>query len=239
MLWHISTGIPMHTYAGCSKIARFTWPTWGPPGSCRPQVGPMLTPWTLLSGLVLWWQWWQIRFEHISYLGNNTEPWPSNQPHLTCSNSDEPPTCHEVDVCTIRPLKRSEWLHLPYVSWVHHIHIALRTEVITHRRLWHCIYMGIKHRIKIFYLSFCSLLDIFFCIFNENDFMWQHTYIHVNWLQKCVHYSHIQITKYSGEPNEFIVKSYIQKAYMYLFHSLPNELHRNIPHCITFMCAWF
>ena len=24
-------------------------PTWGPPGSCRPQMGPMLTPWTLLS----------------------------------------------------------------------------------------------------------------------------------------------------------------------------------------------
>ena len=26
-------------------------PTWGPPGSCRPQMGPMLAPWTLLSGL--------------------------------------------------------------------------------------------------------------------------------------------------------------------------------------------
>ena len=25
-------------------------PTWGPPGSCRPQVGPMTAPWTLLSG---------------------------------------------------------------------------------------------------------------------------------------------------------------------------------------------
>ena len=25
-------------------------PTWGPPGSCRPQMGPMLAPWTLLSG---------------------------------------------------------------------------------------------------------------------------------------------------------------------------------------------
>ena len=25
-------------------------PTWGPPGSCRPQMGPMLTPWILLSG---------------------------------------------------------------------------------------------------------------------------------------------------------------------------------------------
>ena len=25
-------------------------PTWDPPGSCRPQMGPMLAPWTLLSG---------------------------------------------------------------------------------------------------------------------------------------------------------------------------------------------
>ena len=31
-----------------TQIARFMWPTWGPPGSCRPQVGPMLAPWTLL-----------------------------------------------------------------------------------------------------------------------------------------------------------------------------------------------
>ena len=31
-------------------IARFMGPTWGPPGSCRSQVGPMLAPWTLLSG---------------------------------------------------------------------------------------------------------------------------------------------------------------------------------------------
>ena len=29
------------------------WPTWGPPGSCRPQVGPMLAPRTLLSGMPL------------------------------------------------------------------------------------------------------------------------------------------------------------------------------------------
>ena len=27
-------------------------PTWGPPGSCQPQMGPMLVPWTLLSGRV-------------------------------------------------------------------------------------------------------------------------------------------------------------------------------------------
>ena len=28
-------------------------PTWGPPGTCRPQMGPMLAPWTLLSGTAL------------------------------------------------------------------------------------------------------------------------------------------------------------------------------------------
>ena len=38
---------------GVSQVARFVGPTWGPPGSCRPQMGPMLTPWTLLSGILL------------------------------------------------------------------------------------------------------------------------------------------------------------------------------------------
>ena len=31
--------------------ANFMGPTWGPPGSCRPQMGPMLDPWTLLLGI--------------------------------------------------------------------------------------------------------------------------------------------------------------------------------------------
>ena len=33
-----------------SQIAKFMGPTWGPPGPCRPQMGPMLAPWILLSG---------------------------------------------------------------------------------------------------------------------------------------------------------------------------------------------
>ena len=33
-----------------TQIAKFMVPIWGPPGSCRPQMGPMLAPWTLLSG---------------------------------------------------------------------------------------------------------------------------------------------------------------------------------------------
>ena len=35
-----------------SLIARFMGPTWCPPGADRTQVGPMLAPWTLLSGLI-------------------------------------------------------------------------------------------------------------------------------------------------------------------------------------------
>ena len=33
-----------------TQIVRFMWPTWDPPGADRTQMGPMLAPWTLLSG---------------------------------------------------------------------------------------------------------------------------------------------------------------------------------------------
>ena len=35
-----------------SQITRFTEPTWGPSGADRTQVGPMLAPWILLSGMI-------------------------------------------------------------------------------------------------------------------------------------------------------------------------------------------
>ena len=38
-------------YVVISQIAKFMGPTWGSPGTCRPQMGPMLAPWTLLSGM--------------------------------------------------------------------------------------------------------------------------------------------------------------------------------------------
>ena len=38
-------------YTQTSQITKFIGPTWGSPGSCRPQMGPMLSPWTLLSGM--------------------------------------------------------------------------------------------------------------------------------------------------------------------------------------------
>ena len=36
-----------------SLIAKFMGPTWGPAGAERTQVGPMLAPWTLLSGYLI------------------------------------------------------------------------------------------------------------------------------------------------------------------------------------------
>ena len=41
-------------YLGTYAIqkAKFMGPTWGPPGSCRPQMGPTLVPCILLSGYV-------------------------------------------------------------------------------------------------------------------------------------------------------------------------------------------
>ena len=35
-----------------TQIAKFMGPTWGPPGSCGPQMGPMLTPWSFLLGYI-------------------------------------------------------------------------------------------------------------------------------------------------------------------------------------------
>ena len=36
-----------------SQITKFMGPTWGPTGSCQPQLHPMLAPWTLLSGQII------------------------------------------------------------------------------------------------------------------------------------------------------------------------------------------
>ena len=50
-LWGESTGHQRNllTSQRGSQIAKFMGPTWGPPESCRPQMGPMLALWTLLT----------------------------------------------------------------------------------------------------------------------------------------------------------------------------------------------
>ena len=68
--WHRHLHWSIHT-----QIAKFMGPTWGPPGSCRPQMGPMLAPWTLLSGYSQSWHChlhWGIhthRVDIVTYTG--------------------------------------------------------------------------------------------------------------------------------------------------------------------------
>ena len=53
------------------QIAKFMGPIWGPPGSCRPQMGPMLALWTLLSGaphtsaMGAWSRWMNGSIQHV------------------------------------------------------------------------------------------------------------------------------------------------------------------------------
>ena len=37
----------------CTQIIRFMGPTWGPPGSCWPQMRPMLAPWTAIRVAII------------------------------------------------------------------------------------------------------------------------------------------------------------------------------------------
>ena len=45
-------------------------PTWGPPGSCGPQMGLMLAPWTLLSGVHFTFQTCQFLFMNWAHTEN-------------------------------------------------------------------------------------------------------------------------------------------------------------------------
>ena len=47
----VSYWLCRHPSHKTSQIASFMGPTWGPSGTDRTQLGPMLAPWTLLSGI--------------------------------------------------------------------------------------------------------------------------------------------------------------------------------------------
>ena len=49
-LWGTFTSVNPVIGLDNALITRFMGPTWGPSGTDRTQVGPMLAPWTLLSG---------------------------------------------------------------------------------------------------------------------------------------------------------------------------------------------
>ena len=79
---------------GCflqTQIAKFMGPTCGPPGSSRPQMGPMLSPWTLLSRMM---------------------SWHGNTFHITGPLCGEPPVTGDL------PTWRLLWLISPWTKWL-------------------------------------------------------------------------------------------------------------------------
>ena len=45
-LWYWVSLMGVFRFSDRTQIAKFMRPTWGPPGSRRPQMGPILVPWT-------------------------------------------------------------------------------------------------------------------------------------------------------------------------------------------------
>ena len=91
----------MSHYRGCNPgtqssssplIARFMGPTWDPSGADRTQVGPMLAPWTLLSGsshcnsFARAWN-DSNELQRLNYMIGYQDSCPSNDHQVTCSIS--------------------------------------------------------------------------------------------------------------------------------------------------------
>ena len=86
-----------------AQIAKFMGPTWGPPGSWRPQMGPMLAPWILLSG------WYIIIFSDFELwfmYNRKPEPLPYIREHMTW-----PKVKHELS----RSITKSR--SMPWRNW--------------------------------------------------------------------------------------------------------------------------
>ena len=106
-----------------SLIVRFMGPTWGSPGADRTQVGPMLAPWTLLSGII-----------HIQLVGlSKTQNHPVAQDFHMCQWSWCGTKIYNVQL--MNPFVCGHLLH----SW--HNHLDHRWEQLRH-------FCAIKYRAR-------------------------------------------------------------------------------------------
>ena len=129
-----------------SPIARFMGPIWDPSGADRTQVGPMLVPWTLLSGTIMlepsfklnnWYYhdgcWWvpircqTISIHHTSYIQLKLQ---CHMNHFGLSPVSHGGSCdtevhdtafHIIAVCNITTVWNYflwGWAILGYHSWI-------------------------------------------------------------------------------------------------------------------------
>ena len=79
-------------------------PTWGPPGSCRPQVGPMEAPWTLLSGIL-----------HDYITDNNAYDFILRWIVLDTISD----YCYLFTLISLRSIRTCEWLWNSHIFWMY------------------------------------------------------------------------------------------------------------------------
>ena len=89
------------------QIAWFMGPTWGPPGSWRPQMGPMLAPWTLFSGSSCT---TDLPPPHVST--TQIPHRPSDRIALTSIQHSR------VDVIDVDPMVFAIWVRLASTLWI-------------------------------------------------------------------------------------------------------------------------
>ena len=65
----------LHHWVSITLIARFMGPTWGPSGADRTQVGPMLAPWSLLSGAWMLMPWYSTSSARLSSSHDDVIKW--------------------------------------------------------------------------------------------------------------------------------------------------------------------
>ena len=92
-------------------VTRFMRSTWGPPGADRTQVGPMLAPWTLLSGIV--WNGPPVIFiTPLKWRHNEHDGVSNHQPHdylLNRSGADQRSTLRATGLCEGNSLMTGEF----------------------------------------------------------------------------------------------------------------------------------
>ena len=152
-------------------------PTWGPHGSCRPQMGPMLAPWTLLSGIFI-----LIAVNEIPH-SNVRRNWNHNITHLVHTNLHYITTADEehsvqalvykcFSTCNINPNWRDAGLYIIIDMDVfcpkHALHISVATQFTFQQFIYLC-YIICRHNVPFHTAPHANYSFMIFDILQESE----------------------------------------------------------------------
>ena len=126
-----------------TQIAKSMGPTWGPPWSCRPQMGAMLAPWALLSGYV------QRHYYEV--------PWRINKTLRFIWCGYENTFAHKIAIPRAMEAKRTDSITFMVVTFSHRTYMCIciynvvlwQCHVICYNvtTLWSIVYCGLYSKL--------------------------------------------------------------------------------------------